>query len=348
MNPDRAAGRARRAGLFAVLALAAGAAFGLAGHAFSKPSSLPVAPVAIEVQATPLPTFHPRKDDTRFGALIYRGGLRLTSPFPGFGGISAFRLDADGAHFLAVTDAGVFLRGRLVTEGDRPTGLADVTAAAMLDQSGAPLADTKRGDAESLAIGPQNVFVGLEDVNEIWSFPGLDPLGKKGKPIAVPPGVKALRDNLGLESLVYVPSGPLAGALLGIGEVGATKEADLPGFIIGGPKPGTFTLAKSGVFSATDAALGPDGELFLLERHYAITTGVSMQIRRFQLKDVAPGAVLTGDILFTADMGYEIDNMEGLAVTVNAAGETLLTLVSDDNFSPIQRTILLRFALAKD
>ncbi|MFG1413946.1 esterase-like activity of phytase family protein [Xanthobacter sp. VTT E-85241] len=337
-----------RARWLAGLALAALIATGLAGHALSEPPSLPVEPVAIEVQATPLPTFHPRKDDTRFGALLYRGGLRLTSPFPGFGGLSAFHLDADGAHFLAVTDAGLFLRGRLVTEGDRPIGLADVTAAAILDQTGAPLADNNRGDAESLAFGPKDVFVGLEDVNEIWSYPGADPLEQKGKPIPVPPGVKALRDNLGLESLVYVPSGPLAGALLGIGEVGATNGADLPGFIIGGPKPGTFTIPKSGVFSATDVALGPDGELFLLERHYAVSTGVSMQIRRFQLKDVAPGAVLKGDILFTADMGYEIDNMEGLAVTVNAAGETLLTLISDDNFSPIQRTILLRFALAKD
>lgn len=335
----------RAVGIVAAAVLGGALLFNLA---FSKPGALPPEPVAITVTAQPVATFKRGDELTQFGPLRFVGGLVLTSPFPGFGGISAFHLDADGAHFLAVTDAGLFLRGRLVTEGDRPTGLADVTAAAILDQTGAPLAENNRGDAESLAFGPQNVFVGLEDVNEIWSFPGADPLGQKGKPIPVPAGVKALRDNLGLESLVYVPSGPLAGALLGIGEVGATNGADLPGFIIGGPKPGSFTIPKSGVFSATDAALGPDGELFLLERHYAVSTGVSMRIRRFQLKDVAPGAVLKGDILFTADMGYEIDNMEGLAVTVNAAGETLLTLISDDNFSPIQRTILLRFALAKD
>ncbi|OYW43911.1 MAG: hypothetical protein B7Z45_00335, partial [Azorhizobium sp. 12-66-6] len=137
---ERARKGTPRARWLAGLALAALVATGLAGHALSKPPSLPVEPLAIEVQAAPIATFHPRRDETRFGALLYRGGLRLTSPFPGFGGISAFHLDADGGHFLAVTDAGLFLRGRLVTEGDRPIGLADVTAAAILDQKSAPLA----------------------------------------------------------------------------------------------------------------------------------------------------------------------------------------------------------------
>jgi hypothetical protein len=45
-------------------------------------------------------------------------------------------------------------------------------------------------------------------------------------------------------------------------------------------------------------------------------------------------------------MGQEIDNMEGLGLHTNAAGETIVTLVSDDNFNPLfQRTVLLQFAL---
>ena len=37
--------------------------------------------------------------------------------------------------------------------------------------------------------------------------------------------------------------------------------------------------------------------------------------------------------------------MEGLAVHRDADGETVLTLISDDNFSPLQRTLLLQFTL---
>jgi hypothetical protein len=40
--------------------------------------------------------------------------------------------------------------------------------------------------------------------------------------------------------------------------------------------------------------------------------------------------------------------MEAMAVHKNAAGESIVTLVSDDNFSRLQQTILLRFALIED
>jgi len=55
--------------------------------------------------------------------------------------------------------------------------------------------------------------------------------------------------------------------------------------------------------------------------------------------------VLEGTTLITADMGFQIDNMEGLSVHRAANGDVVLTLVSDDNFSIIQRTILLQFTL---
>ena len=37
--------------------------------------------------------------------------------------------------------------------------------------------------------------------------------------------------------------------------------------------------------------------------------------------------------------------MEGLSVHRGANGETMLTLISDDNFSALQRTLLLQFVL---
>ena len=46
-------------------------------------------------------------------------------------------------------------------------------------------------------------------------------------------------------------------------------------------------------------------------------------------------------------MGYQIDNMEGLSVHRAADGALVLTLISDDNFSMLQRTLLLQFTLAE-
>ena len=43
-------------------------------------------------------------------------------------------------------------------------------------------------------------------------------------------------------------------------------------------------------------------------------------------------------------MSSQIDNMEGIAVHRNGEGETIVTLVSDNNFSFLQRNLILQFA----
>ena len=89
----------------------------------------------------------------------------------------------------------------------------------------------------------------------------------------------------------------------------------------------------------------PDGDLALLERWYKPWRGVGMRIRRVPGRSIRPGAVLDGNYLVEADLGQEIDNMEGLCVH-QGGGKTVLTLISDDNFSFLQRTVLLEFELA--
>jgi hypothetical protein len=49
--------------------------------------------------------------------------------------------------------------------------------------------------------------------------------------------------------------------------------------------------------------------------------------------------------MIEADLAYQIDNMEGMAVHRTTNGETIVTLISDDNFSFIQRNLLLQFAV---
>jgi hypothetical protein len=61
----------------------------------------------------------------------------------------------------------------------------------------------------------------------------------------------------------------------------------------------------------------------------------------------APGAVVDGSSIFDADLSQEVDNMEGIDAHVTAEGDTVLTMVSDDNFSLLQRTLLLQFTLTE-
>jgi hypothetical protein len=163
----------------------------------------------------------------------------------------------------------------------------------------------------------------------------------------LPSEFRNLRSNKGIEGLVVIPKGlPNAGALIALAERGREEADDIPGFLLA-VRPITFSVRRSGDFDLTDAAMTPAGDLLILERHFSYLRGVSMRIRRLLIQDIVAGAVIDGPVLIEADMGFQIDNMEGLAVHRSATGETVLTLISDDNFSALQRTLLLQFTLAE-
>jgi len=307
-------------------------------------------PARIEIQAQPIVSFEPRdRSRRRFGQLEFLGGIELRSAYSHFGGVSAIRVGGDGAHFLALTDHGYWLRGRIAYEGRRPTGIAGAEMAPILGFDGRPLAAHRWFDTESLAQADGTLYVGIERVQQIVRFDASKGLLARGEAIAVPPEFKQLPSNGSLEALEFVPKGlPLAGTLIAISERGYDQSGNLRAFLIGGPNPGTFTLKRSDDFDVSDCALLPNGELLVLERRASLLRGLAMRIRRIPLTRIRPGALVDGPVVVSADMGYEIDNMEGLSAHRDAAGDIVLTLVSDDNFSPLQRTILLQFVLVSE
>ena len=305
---------------------------------------------SIEVNARPIPFFDP--DDhahTRFGSLEYRGGLVLTSRFPGFGGLSGLRLDPRGERFISFSDKGTWFTGKIVYNGREMTGLADVEAAPMLGPDGKPI--TTRGwfDSESIALDGSFVYIGLERVHQVLRFDFSKGFTRsRGEVVPLPAAASKLPSNKGLEALVFVPKGmPLAGTLIAISERGLDARGNLIAFLVGGPTPGQFSVRRTENFDVSDAVLLPSGDLLVLERKFSLLTGVGIRIRRIPLASVAPGAVIDGPSIFEADLHDEIDNMEGIDAHVTPEGETVLTMVSDDNFSMIQRTLLLQFTLVE-
>ena len=107
----------------------------------------------LNIEAQAIEAFDPRDASrTRFGDLEFRGGLVLTSAFRPFGEMSGLFMEADGAHFLSVTDYGGWLRGRIVYRDGRPVGIADAEMAPILGQDGRPLFTRGWGDAEALSL----------------------------------------------------------------------------------------------------------------------------------------------------------------------------------------------------
>src|SRR5262245_50275675 len=307
-------------------------------------------PVSIEVNARPIAGFDTRdRSRVRFGELEFRSGLVLTSPFRGFGGLSGLRLGVKGERFIAISDKGSWFTGRITYRVTEMTGLVDVEASPILGPDGKPI--TARGwfDTEALALDGSLAYVSLERVNQILRFDFAKGFTRaRGELLQLPLGARKLPFNRGIEALVAVPKGfALAGTLIAISERGLDAQGNILAFLIGGKTPGLFGVRRTDNFDISDAVLLPSGQLLLLERKFSWLGGIGIRIRRIPLASVVPGAVIDGPSIFNADLGHEVDNMEGIDAHVTPEGDTVLTLVSDDNFSMIQRNLLLQFTLVE-
>lgn len=315
-------------------------------------------PRPLVVEARPLTHFQPAQPGrVRFGALTFLGGVQLVSRDRSFGGWSGLWRSPDGGRIVAVSDHGHWLSAALVISAEsRIAGLADARIEPMIGPDGRPVAATRLWDVESLASNGRVAYVGIERTHSVLRYDfgaagitGEAALATRGQPIPVPEAVRSLPGNSGLEALALAPrTGPLAGSLVAIAERSDGADDPTRGWILNGRSRGTFTVARYGRFDITDAVFLPDGDLLVLERFYQPFKGVAMRLRRIAGSGIRPGAVLDGPVLFEADMGYQIDNMEGLAITRDSDGRLRLLIISDDNFSAAQRTLLLEFELNDD
>jgi hypothetical protein len=155
-----------------------------------------------------------------------------------------------------------------------------------------------------------------------------------------------MQSNSGLEAVTVLQGGPHRGAVVAFAERLLDPGNNHTGWMWIDGQPRQFTLTNIGDFDITDAVALPDGSLIVLERWFQWSGGVKMRLRLVPAADIKPGALLDGEVLLEADVGYEIDNMEGMAVHRGPRGETVLTLISDNNFNNfLQRTLLLQFEL---
>lgn len=303
------------------------------------------APIAI--RSTPIDRFNSR-EGTRFGALTFRSGLELQASESGFGGFSGLWRSDNGAEIVAITDKAEWLTARVASVGGRLTGLADARMAPILGASGKPLRRSRFYDTEALAVAGGTAFIAVERSHGVMRFDwGRDGVRARAQAVKASAELRDLPANKGLEALgVAPPRSSLAGALVAIAEQARPGDGEpTRGFILTGPRAGVFEVARAGPFDVTDLAFLPTGEMLLLERRYSLFGGIGARLRRIPADAVAPGRTIDGPAIFEADGSHQIDNLEGLSVHRGPSGETVLTLISDDNFSVLQRTLLLEFTL---
>jgi len=104
---------------------------------------------------------------------------------------------------------------------------------------------------------------------------------------------------------------------------------------------------KTPDFNPTALRQLPDGSFVLLERAFDTVRGVRVRVMQFDAADLRPGGAVRARELARLVSPYAVDNLEGLAAGTGPRGETLLWLISDDNFNPVQRNILMMFEVEK-
>ena len=341
-----------RATIRGVSLLLALIAFGKAASAESAAPPLPNDVEAIEIQARPITHFKSSVPSNKFGKLEFRGGLVLSSASPSFGGWSGIAIDADGRRFIAVSDEGSWLSGELTYRGQAPIGVANARIGPFRALKGRHIDKKKDLDAEAISLFEGSllrgvVLVGFERNHRIGLFPVADGvLAPPVRYLKLPQDARQMKSNKGFEAVAALKGGPFKGSVIAFSERFPGDIAHHAGWIWIKDQAQRVSLVDHGDFEITDATSLSDGTLLVLERRFRWTEGVKMRLRRIPAEEVKPGATLDGEILIEADLGSEIDNMEGLAAHVSASGETVLTLVSDNNFNSfLQRNLLLQFTL---
>jgi hypothetical protein len=331
--------------------MAAAAMLVVAPALADKPASVLGHAEPVAITAIPIDFDRDNPERKEFGKLVWRGGVNLFGKSSYFGGYSALAIDASGNSLLAISDAGTWLRATVDHDGRTIKGLSAATIGPLLGKDGKPLADDRERDSEGMALldgdtTKGTAYVSFERDHRIERYPFTrDSFGPPNGALPLPAESKRMDANRGIEALTPIRVGRLKGTTVVFSERLLDKDGNLKGWLIGGPTPGPITLKNLGGFDITDAAALPDGGIVLLERRFRYSEGVKMRIRRVAAKDLKPGALIEGEILLEANDSLNIDNMEGIAVHRSSAGETILTLISDDNFSALQRTLLMQFAL---
>ncbi len=273
----------------------------------------------------------------RVGELRFLGGVALAGNASGFGGFSA--LAVRGGQVTLLSDSGLVLRFRL----GRDWRLRDVEWRAL---PGGPRTgwDKRDRDSESLVIDPaaNHAWIGFENANAIWRYSA--DLRRVDR-FVTPPAMHDWRSNGGAEAMARL----FDGRWVTIAETSRVAARSWRGREdLRRQTREMLIFARDPVMGGTPARAvylpSPGYDVADAERAFRLPYRFVNRLMRVAARDLAAGRVIRARQVATLDRPLIHDNFEGMAIT-RERGATILWLVSDDNQSVLQRTLLLKFAL---
>lgn len=276
------------------------------------------------------------------GALRYVAGYQIRLDKPAFGGFSDLCVYADaeaGSRVIAVGDTGTEATFGFTGTPEALGEVAVIRLFALRTPDGRRLADKIAGDAEAMHCdSPDRRIVAFEHQHRLWAYDGDSVTA-----LPFPNNARMLGPNEGIEGLTRLGDG----RLFMVAE-GAQAADRSPAWVeTGNGQWGELVVRRSDGFQPTGLARLPGGDLLLLERFYTPETGPAARISIIREAVIAPDAEIRPQEIARLAPPLSVDNFEGIAVAAADDGGTLVFLLSDDNFNPAQRTLLLIFRLER-
>ncbi len=310
-----------------------------------------VRPLVLTTTVLPLNRSDPGQ--VALGQLRFMGAVGIRSTEALFGGISALRAGADG-QFLAITDTGNWLAFRTIEQGGRLVGVSDGVLAPLLDAKGQPAIDKDAGDAEALEWDPETgeAIVAYEQDHRLVNWKGIDPrrpesLASPAGSTERPPQMRGWPSNGGAEAMAVLRPAGARPALLIVAEDVDTAAGDRQALLIRGGQTISFGISGVPEHRPTEAVALDGTRVLLLQRRFNLRgAGAALSLVDLAplLADGPAPARVEARLLARWEAPVTLDNMEGAAV-VQTGDRQFVYLVSDDNLSSLQQTVLMKFEL---
>lgn len=305
-------------------------------------------PGNVGVESKPLQLHQKDPSVREVGRLSYMGGLTLSSVDAGFGGFSGLDVSADGKHLLAISDRGALLRADLAYSQGKLSGFSDGQLCPLKNGWGEVLRG-KKGDAEALVVlADGSLAISFERNHRIDRYPPATAQRADCSKIEAAralyriPSWSSLPANGGFEALVALDDA----TTLAISEEGDTSDGRLIGWLLRQQGSTSIYYQPSGKgYKPTDLTRLPDGNVLLLERRFTILSGVSSRLCLIDKESIKVDVTMTCNLIAEISSPLAAENYEGLSSRLDERGNTVIYMISDDNFNPFQRTILMMFKL---
>ncbi|WP_411290416.1 esterase-like activity of phytase family protein [Sphingorhabdus sp.] len=274
----------------------------------------------------------------KVGALDFVAAWEMRSRNDNFGGISALSAIGDG-QFIGVGDAGTLIKFTL-NSGAR----ISQSSIAPLPALQGPEMSFRDRDSEGIAHDPASgqFWVSFEGHHAIRRYSAS--FGQQTALIR-PVDMQEWPRNKGAECIIRLNDG----RFIVIAE--SVDDGTHPALLFSGDpvEQGSavtaFRFRPPTGYRVTDGVQLPDGRIAIINRAIGFPGGFSAKVSILDLPAINRNSIVYAKVIASLAAPLLVDNLEGITATEEGQ-YTYLWLVSDNNFSIFQRTILMKFRLS--